>query len=59
MKMKQRDMKGKEVISVGAKVDKRLHTEIKDAALRQGISMSTLIERAIEYYVDHELKTEG
>ena len=56
MKTTQRKLNKKEMVSIGAKVDEGLHKEIKYAALRQNVSMSTIVEKALRQFVDTELK---
>ena len=53
MRMKQRKLDNAETISVGANVILDLHSKIKLAALREGTSMATIVERAIIYYLEN------
>lgn len=53
--MRQRRLQGKDIVTVGAKVDTRLHAIIKETALKKGVSMSWLVEEALAYYVENVL----
>lgn len=52
---KQRNLKGKDTVHIGARVDKELHAILKSAALKKGVSMSTIVENAVRYYIEDEL----
>lgn len=58
MTMKQRNMKNKKIAFIGAKVDSDLHSEFKHTAIRENVSLSTLVERALREFVENKLKKE-
>lgn len=55
MPTKQRKMESKKPVSIGAKVDKNLHSKVKLVALRKNVSMSTIVEKALSQFVETEL----
>lgn len=52
---RQREIGDKDTITVGAKVDSRLHSAIKQTAQKRGVSMSMIVEEALTYYVKNVL----
>lgn len=53
--MRQRRIKEKDTVMVGTRVDSQIHAIIKDTATHRGVSMATVIEEALNYYINEKL----